>query len=186
MNFFASWVFRCPRWIYFKLMYPNVEKINPKIKEIGDMGEKIATNFLKERYSIYPARKRRLHFDGFTISGKSDFKVLNGSRFEIVEVKRVSNIVRIPKKRWIAQLNLYLKMEGLENGFILEIAKNKIRRSKWKFNRVLFERSIEFYRRVYDTIEKGEVPEGKVGECLSCGYKDLCLSYMDSLRSFKL
>ncbi len=176
MNFFASWVFRCPRWIYFRLKYPDMERTSPKIKEAGNWGEKIAMNFLKKRYHLYPTRKRKLYFDGFNITGKPDFRVLAGNGFEIVEVKRVSNITRIPKKRWIAQLNLYLEMERLENGFILEIARNKIRKSKWSFSRVLFDKSIEFYSEVYSTIKKGEIPPGKVGECFNCGYKDLCLS----------
>jgi CRISPR-associated exonuclease Cas4 len=174
MNFFASWVFRCPKWIYFKLKYPDLERIDPKVKKAGNLGEKIALNFLKERYRLYPTRKRKLHFDSFNITGKPDFRVLGKNRFEIVEVKRVSNITRIPKKRWIAQLNLYLEMEGLKNGFILEISKNKIRKSKWKFNQLLFERSIEFYEGVYNIIKKGEIPPGRVGECFNCSYKELC------------
>ncbi len=177
MNFFASWVFRCPRWVYFKLKYPEMERINPKLKKVGDLGERIALEFLKEKYRLYSTRKRSLYCNGFRITGKPDFKVLRGNDFEIVEVKRVSKIARIPKKRWIAQLNLYLKMEGIENGFILEISRDKIRKSKWRYNQSLFDKSIEFYEKIYESIKGNEIPKGRVGECLNCSFKELCLSH---------
>ena len=174
MNFYASWVFRCPRWIYFKLKFPQEERINPRIKQIGDLGEKIALNFLRKNYSVYPVRKRSISLGRFTITGRPDFRVLSENGFEIVEVKKVSVLRKIPKKRWIAQLNLYLKMEGIENGFLLEISKNRIRKTRWRYNQSLFKSSVKFFSWVYWKIASEEVPHSKVGECLNCGFKEIC------------
>ncbi|MBO8181541.1 MAG: Dna2/Cas4 domain-containing protein [Archaeoglobus sp.] len=177
MNFYASWVFRCPRWVYFKLKFPQKEIIDPTIKHAGDYGEKIALNFLKRNYTLYPVRKRTISFGKFKITGRPDFRVFGEKGFEIVEVKKVKKVsmLRKPKISWIAQLNLYLKMEGIENGFLLEISRNKIRRTNWRFNRDMFTSSIKFYSKIYEKVIEGEIPESKVGECLNCSFKDLCL-----------
>jgi CRISPR-associated exonuclease Cas4 len=176
MNFYASWVFRCPRWIYFKLVYPEKEKTDPSISYAGKIGEMKALRFLKERYLVYPSKKRALHLQNFKISGKPDFKVLGERGFEIVEVKNVARMRKFPRKRWIAQLNLYLGMERIDRGFILEISGKRIRKSGWRFNQNLLDESIEFYSDIYEKIRKVEIPEGRVGECLNCSFKDFCIN----------
>jgi CRISPR-associated exonuclease Cas4 len=176
MNFYASWVFRCPRWVYFKLTFPEKERINPSIKYAGRIGEVKALRFLRKRYRIYPARKRTISLQKFRISGKPDFRVLGDNGFEIVEVKNVARMGKFPKRRWVAQLNLYLGMERIDRGFILEISGKRIRKSGWRFNRNLLNESIKFYSDIYEKVERREIPEGRIGECLSCSFKDLCLT----------
>jgi CRISPR-associated exonuclease Cas4 len=174
INFYASWVFKCPRWVYFKLKYPEREIVNPEIKRLGDMGEKIAREMLKKEYQVFPGKKRSLYFDGFKITGKPDFKVLLNECFEIVEVKKVRKIRKFPRKQWIAQLNLYLKMEDIESGFILEISDEKVRKGIWRFSEDLYRRSIEYYRTIYADLRDGIIPRPDRRECFFCSFRVFC------------
>jgi hypothetical protein len=68
-------------------------------------------------------------------------------------------------------------MEGLDEGFLLEISGNRIRRTRWKFNQGLFRNSLRFYSRIYEELRNGRIPNGKVGECLNCGFKEFCREF---------
>ncbi len=174
MNYYASWVFRCPRWVYFKIKNPHLEVVNPKIKKIGNLGEILAEKLLARNYRVFPGKKRRIYLDNFMISGKPDFRVLSGDEFEIVEVKVVRRMRKIPLKRWIAQLNLYLYMEDLKKGFLLEISGKIVRKSNWRFNTTLFEKSIEYFSDIDRYISEENIPPGRVGDCFNCSFRRYC------------
>jgi CRISPR-associated exonuclease Cas4 len=174
VNFYASWIFRCPRWIYLKLRYPEKEIIDENIKKMGDFGERIAKEFLSRKYRIFHGKRRFLEFDEFRIVGKADFKVLTPQNsFEIVEVKRVKRLRRFPMARWIAQLNLYMAMESISSGFILEVSDDRIRKGNWRFSKNLFKKSVQYYRDVKEMMDNGD-PMMKRSECWNCSYKHLC------------
>ncbi len=166
MRFIASWVFRCPFWIYLKSKYPEFDKISAEAVEKGRHAENEFKKILKKekkRYRYQVSLKYVL--DRYSIVGKADFMTHD----KIYEVKHIEKF-RKPTKNWIGQLNLYLAMAGKERGSVVEFNGKKFREYEIKFSEKLFRSSIMFFDKIYS----GNYGIYR-GQCTYCSYSFICL-----------
>lgn len=166
MRFVASWVFRCPYWIYLKTKYPEYDLIPLEAVEKGREAEEEFKKVLRRyrkgyRYQI----NLRYIADSYIISGRVDF-ITSDRVYEVKHVKKF----RKPTKNWVGQLNLYLAMAGKEEGSIVEFNGEKFREYKLKFSKKLLDESIGFF----DSIHSGKYIRD-FRQCRFCNYSFICL-----------
>ncbi|MFW6128155.1 MAG: CRISPR-associated protein Cas4 [Halobacteriota archaeon] len=169
MRFNVSWVGKCIRWSYLKCVYPDSEKFDKSKLEVGMWAERVAQQKLAP-YHVKKGRNRKLHFQGFTLSGRADFVAKNW----VVEVKK-SNI-GYKRPEWFAQLNLYLLMENKDIGILFEVGDERNRVTKIKFSPRLVKESIEYFCLLRNHIMKEEIPQVPRNRyCWFCSYRGLCM-----------
>ena len=145
MRFIASWVFRCPFWIYLKSKYPEYDIISLEAVKKGKKAESEFKRLLKldgKRYRYQVSMKFIL--DKYSIVGKADF-ITDNMVYEVKHVKKF----RKPPKNWTGQLNLYLAMAGKDTGAIVEFNGKKFREYGMRFSEKLFDESILFFDEIY-------------------------------------
>ncbi len=166
MRYIASWVFRCPYWIYLKIKYPGYDMISPVVVEKGRMAENEFRKVLKTEKTRFREQVNLRYVAGqYTIAGRADFVTSD----RVYEVKHVEKFRR-PSKNWLGQLNLYLAMSGKVDGSIVEFNGVKFREYRVRFSRRLFQDSIEFFDRIHS---------GRYSRypwyCRYCSYSFICL-----------
>lgn len=150
-------------------MYPKSEEFDNRKLEIGMWAERIAQQKLKPYY-VRKGRNRKLHFQGFTLSGRPDFMVKGC----VVEVKKSS--LRYKRPEWFAQLNLYLLMENKDLGMLFEVGDEKSRVTRVRFSPRLAKESIEYFWFLRDYVMEGKIPLVPASrDCWFCSYRGLCI-----------
>ncbi len=163
MEFFASWVFKCRRWVYLKMKFPRLEK-PPDIVRKGVLAEKKVEKFFELMGVDYVKQPRgRIDFENFSILGRADF-LTKGC---VVEVKHSSR--NFPKD-WVAQLNLYMKMFGVDKGVLVRLSGDSISMKLFEFDEVLYRDSVEYFEWFLEN--RPNPPE----KCYNtwCGFKHIC------------
>ncbi len=165
VRYIASWVFRCPYWIYLKTKYPDFDTILPEMLERGKKAENEFRKVLKAD-KIWFREQVSLKYvaDNYTISGRADFVTSD----RVYEVKHVEKF-RKPSKNWLGQLNLYLAMTGRDNGSIVEFNGDRFREYRVRFSRKLFRDSLRFF----DRIHSGRY-SAYPWYCRYCSYSFIC------------
>jgi CRISPR/Cas system-associated exonuclease Cas4 (RecB family) len=161
---------------------PKKEKIDFLRLKIGRKAENFAFNFLSERYRVEKGKKREMYFKDFTLAGRVDYTIF-GDAVEAVEVKHSK--LKKPKPEWFAQLNIYLLLEGLKRGMLLEVGE-EIRVTRTRFSPKLMRESLKYYSELKDFIENREIPKGEGTYCNFCGYRYLCNQVPRVFRSILL
>ncbi len=166
MRYKASWVFRCPYWIYLKTKYPEYDKFPSEYVRKGRLAEDEFKKYLRKRNERFQEQIRLKYVaEDYTITGRADF--MTPSR--IYEVKHVIKF-RKPPKNWIGQLNLYLGMSGKKNGSVIEFNGKKFREYRFDFSSRLFEESIAFFDRIHSGNYRRNLKQ-----CRFCNYSFICL-----------
>ncbi len=166
VRFVASWVFRCPYWVYLKGKYPEFDRISRESVERGMEAERKFAEILASRGVRFSYQKwLTLKTRYFSIVGKADF--VTGT--EVYELKSVRRF-REPRRNWIGQLNLYMAMSGRKSGAIVEYDGGEFRAYRLTFNRELLEESISYFHDIYS----GKIRKDH-SQCRYCSYSFICL-----------
>ncbi len=166
MRFIASWVFRCPYWVYLKSKYPEFDIISRENVERGAQAENRFSEVLKSRGEKFVYQKfLTLKTRYFTIVGRADF-MTHDTVYEIKGVRRF----REPDKNWIGQLNLYMAMSGRKNGVIVQYSDEEFREHRISFNQALLEESLRYFQELYS----GKIRRDYT-QCRLCNYTFICL-----------
>jgi CRISPR/Cas system-associated exonuclease Cas4 (RecB family) len=162
------------RWSYFKCLIPEKERLNVAMLKAGREAEEVALRYLLKKYKVRRCKNKEAHFNDFSIVGRADF-ILNGQ--EIVEVKN-SKWLRKPELRWFAQLNIYLFLENVESGMLLEVGQKTIRETKMGFSPKLLRVSLRYFSELQNFITNNRTPEIRESRyCRFCSYGYLCREF---------
>ena len=153
------------RYSYFS--YYTKPKLSKRLEEKGRLSEKRAKMALKYMgKNIWRGRTRELYFKDFTLVGRADFVSDN----EVIEVKtRLSPAFLIPN---MAQLNLYMLMEGKDNGILLSGDGMFLKLKKSKF---LIRQSLKYFEILAGHITSFDIPEGDRTFCRNCHFRRFCI-----------
>ncbi len=166
MRFLASWVFRCPFWVYFQQKYPECNLVSRRNFERGKIAEKEFEKFLKKRRIRYSYQKHlSLVTRNYSISGRADF-ITSERVYEIKSVRRFKK----PNKNWIGQLNLYLAMSGKRKGSIVQYNGIEFKEKRISYSEELLEESLEYFERILS----GKISR-EYSNCSSCIFAFICL-----------
>ncbi|AEA47637.1 hypothetical protein Arcve_1637 [Archaeoglobus veneficus SNP6] len=159
------------RWSYFSYFMPA--KLDRKLMEKGRRAEEVVEKKLSH-LGLRRARNRELYFRNYTLVGRPDFV----TRDFVVEVKSsVAQQYLLPN---LAQLNLYMLMEGKKLG-LLVFAGNGMDKMKiiyTSFSRSIIRQTIAYFDALWGYIREGVIPEivFEVAQpvCRSCSFARLC------------
>ncbi len=170
-----SWALRCMRYCFFSYFSkPGPPRLPRPLEERGRMAERRAFLWLKNMgIDVKRAGNRELHvrlthngrMEEFTLTGRADYLAENA----VVEVKagrpRTSYI-----PAYLAQLNLYMLMYGIDQGLLLfgDGTFLRVRRSDF-----VIRQSLSYFSELAGCIEDFRVPEGDSAFCASCPYRVL-------------
>jgi CRISPR/Cas system-associated exonuclease Cas4 (RecB family) len=141
-------------------------RLSKRLEEKGKLAEKRAEMALKHSGRVWRGKTKELYFKNFTLVGRADFV----SEREVVEVKaKLNPAFLLPN---MAQLNLYLLMEGKPTGVLLFGDGNiiKLRRSDF-----LIRQSLKYFETLAEHIVSCRVPEGDRIFCKNCSFRHFCI-----------
>ncbi len=165
LSFSVSWALRCMRYSYFA--YYTKPKLSRRLEEKGRLTERRAEMALKYTgKKIWRGKTRELYFKDFTLVGRADFVSDN----EVIEVKtRLSSAFLVPN---MAQLNLYMLMEGKDNGILLSGDGRFLRLERSEF---LIRQSLRYFEALAEHITYFDIPEGDRTFCRNCHFRRFCV-----------
>ncbi len=160
--FFVSWALKCMRFSYFSFYAKPKIPWNMKVK--GELSERRAELTLKHRMKIWRGKNKIMYFKNFTLVGRADFV----SDDFVIEVKsNFNNTFFIPS---LAQLNLYMLMEGKDRGLLLMGNRVfEVERSDF-----IIKQSISYFESLAKHITEFRIPEKSVEYCYCCAFKECC------------
>lgn len=166
MRFIASWVFRCPYWVYLKSKYPEFDSISRENMERGMDAERKFSDVLKSRNIRFSYQKwLTLKTRYFTIVGKADF-ITYDTVYELKSVRKF----RKPSRNWLGQINLYMAMSGRKKGAIVQYDGVEFREHRLKFSQKMLEDSLRYFQELYS----GRIRKDYT-QCRYCNYAFICL-----------
>lgn len=180
MRFFASWALRCLRWSYFRYFIPA--KLDAQFVERGKRAEELAEKRLSY-FRLRRGKNRELHFRNYVVAGRPDFV----TRDAIIEVK--SSIPRQFFIPYLAQLNLYMLMEGKRIGILVLVNERDelIKTIYVGFSRFIVKQCIAYFDALYEHIKKSVIPEGVIDSkiCSSCSFSHQCGNGLEEFRKVR-
>jgi len=166
VRFIASWVFKCPYWVYLKNKYPEYDGISRESVERGREAEIKFREVLEERNVKFAYQKwLTLKTRYFTIVGKADF-LTSDAVYEVKSVRRF----REPSRNWVGQVNLYMAMSGRRKGVIVQYDGQGFEEHSLRFSRSLLDESISYFQDLYS----GKFTRDYT-QCSHCSYSFICL-----------
>jgi len=166
MRFLASWVFRCPFWVYFQQKYPECNLVSRKNFERGKIAEREFEKLLKERRIRYSYQRHlSLKTSNYSISGRADF-ITSDRVYELKSVR----MFRKPNKNWVGQLNLYMAMSGKRKGSLVQYNGVEFKEYRVNYSKELLEESLKYFER----IRSGKILR-EYTHCNSCVFAFICL-----------
>ena len=159
---------RCMRYCFFSYFSPSKPRIPRNLEERGRLAEKRALLWLKnEGMDVKRAGNREIYVSvngvEYTLVGRADYL----SRNAVIEVKAGKPRIRYILA-YLAQLNLYMLMYGLNEGMLIfgDGTALEVERSDF-----VIRQSLTFFSRLAECIECLEIPDGTHLFCANCPYR---------------
>jgi len=153
--------------------------------ELGKIGD-----FFMEKIKIDVRSEGKLAFkvdEGVWLIGRFDdlllVKLGDYQDLFLIEVKSVRDIsmIREPKESHRMQINFYMKLLGIEEGYIMYVDRKtyEYKIFKVEFSKELWEKLIERVKKLHECLVNDELPEPEGRKtfwmCKYCDYIDECL-----------
>ncbi len=158
----VSWALRCLRWCFFS--YYRKPRLPRSLETRGKLAERRAEMALKHFKRVWRGRNRKLYFDNFVLVGRADFV----TESEVIEVK--AKITPDFLLSNLAQLNVYMLMEGKTKGVLLS-QDSIVTADRSDF---LLRQSFLHFENLAECLKEGTIPEGDRIFCRSCQFREFC------------
>lgn len=165
----------------FEEMFKGV-KNGAKLSRIFANGEDVHERYQKyfEDMGILVESERTLKNDAYRIKGKADAIIKLDNKEYIVELKSINGIsaskLTKPKPDHVKQINLYMFMTGIKEGFILYENKNNQEMLNFKvdYNYAKIEPMLIAMEKILNSIKNNELMPKKMDNCAACPFYKLC------------
>ncbi len=165
----------------FKEMFKDAVS-GAKLSRIFANGEDVHERYQKyfEDMGILVESERTLKNDAYRIKGKADAIIELNNKEYIVELKSINGIsaskLKKPKPDHVKQINLYMFMTGIKEGFILYENKNnqEILNFKIDYKYSKIEPMLIAMESILNNIRNNKLMPKKVDNCAACPFYRLC------------